>query len=285
MGDVGGGVTRRLWSAAARRFGSVSPVETRGSAFSAAHGVMTGLLVAAAMLATGCAAAPSAAPSPTPVAAPPSAVATPALVPTATSAPASPTPAATLLPAATLSPAAPAAATVAPSPIPAPTRAPAASPAVATPTPTAPAPAPTPAPNTPSPVASPASTQEATHAMITTSDGRSVRVDLEIANTPQERAVGLSRRESLQEQVGMLFVWPAEQHGAFWMKDTFIPLSIAFISDDGRIMEIQDMEPLSEELHVPARPYRYALEVNQGFFDRNGIAAGDRVELQFGGGR
>jgi uncharacterized protein len=137
----------------------------------------------------------------------------------------------------------------------------------------------------PAPVASPSATPAPGRAVITTADGRRVQVDLEIADTPQLRTVGLSRRQSLPEQSGMLFVWPSEQHGAFWMKDTYIPLSIAFISADGRIMEIQDMEPLSEELHRPAQPYRYALEVNQGFFDRNGIRAGDQVEIQYGGTR
>jgi uncharacterized protein len=211
------------------------------------------LLAVAIMLAAGCAAAPPATPTPPATGEPAVAVATAVPAPTVVPPPTAPPPTATAAP------------TQAPSPTTAPTEAPTATVAIL------------------APVASPASTQEASYAMIATSDGREVRVDLEVADTPQSRAVGLSRRQSLPEQAGMLFVWPAEQHGAFWMKDTYIPLSIAFISDDGRIMEIQDMEPLSEELHIPARPYRYALEVNQGFFDRNGIAAGDRAELQFGG--
>ncbi|MGE5617638.1 MAG: DUF192 domain-containing protein [Sphingomonadaceae bacterium] len=120
-------------------------------------------------------------------------------------------------------------------------------------------------------------------ARITTASGRQVQVRLEVADTPESRAMGLSRRPSLAEDAGMLFVFPSDGVAAFWMKDTLVPLSIAFISADGRILEIQDMERLSEELHRPAQPYRYALEVNQGFFDKNGIKAGDRVEFQLGG--
>jgi hypothetical protein len=63
------------------------------------------------------------------------------------------------------------------------------------------------------------------------------------------------------------------------MKDTLIPLSIAFIASDGLILETQEMEALTEELHTPARAYSYALEVNQGWFGRHGLGAGDRVEI------
>ena len=79
----------------------------------------------------------------------------------------------------------------------------------------------------------------------------------------------------------MLFVFSSDQQAAFWMKDTFIPLSIAFIAADGRILEIQDMQPLSTDLHRPPSAYRYALEVNQGFL--KSVKAGDRVEFQLGG--
>ncbi len=134
------------------------------------------------------------------------------------------------------------------------------------------------------PAASPSgSGPTAPSAQITTAAGRQVVVRLEVADTPETRATGLSRRPSLPEDAGMLFVFPADGQAAFWMKDTLIPLSIAFISAEGRILEIRDMERLSEDLHRPAQPYRYALEVNQGFFKRNGVSAGDRVEFQQGG--
>ena len=118
-------------------------------------------------------------------------------------------------------------------------------------------------------------------ATITLIDGAGKRAELtvELAVTPAERSRGLMFRESLAEERGMLFVPGGETRTGFWMKDTKIPLSIAFIASDGMILETQDMEPLSEELHTPARAYRYALEVNQGWFERHGLGAGDRVEI------
>ena len=118
-------------------------------------------------------------------------------------------------------------------------------------------------------------------ATITLIDGAGKRAELsvELARTAAERSRGLMFRESLAEERGMLFVPGGETRTGFWMKDTKIPLSIAFIASDGLILETQDMEPLSEELHTPARAYRYALEVNQGWFERHGLGFGDRVEI------
>ena len=106
---------------------------------------------------------------------------------------------------------------------------------------------------------------------------------LEVADTSESRAVGLMRRSSMPETAGMLFIFPSDNQAPFWMKDTWIPLSIAFISSDGRIVDIQDMQPMTEDLHQSAQPYRYALEVNQGFFKKNAVSTGDRVDLQLGG--
>ncbi len=75
----------------------------------------------------------------------------------------------------------------------------------------------------------------------------------------------------------MLFVFPQEVTLPFWMKDTFIPLSIAFIAPDGTIVDLQDMEPRSEEFHYPRGPSRYALGVTRGLFARHGIKVGDRA--------
>ncbi len=124
---------------------------------------------------------------------------------------------------------------------------------------------------------------EGAYARILTSDGRTVYVRLEVADTAQERSVGLSKRSSLPADSGMVFLYQADHQGAFWMKDTWIPLSIAFIASDGRIVEIQDMEANTENVHIPKQSYRNALEVNRGFFENNGVKAGDRVELQLGG--
>ena len=118
-------------------------------------------------------------------------------------------------------------------------------------------------------------------ATITLIDGAGKRTELtvELARTAAERSRGLMFREELPEDRGMLFVFRRETKTGFWMKDTKIPLSIAFIASDGLILETQDMEPLSAALHTPARKYRWALEVNQGWFERHGLGAGDRVEI------
>lgn len=107
-----------------------------------------------------------------------------------------------------------------------------------------------------------------------------VNLRLEVARTSAERAKGLMDRSSLASDQGMLFVFERPAQGAFWMKNTYIPLSIAFVSQDGVILDIQDMEPLSLEQHRPASAYSYAIEANKGFFSDNGIAAGDRVQLE-----
>lgn len=102
---------------------------------------------------------------------------------------------------------------------------------------------------------------------------------MELARTAGERSRGLMFREELAEDGGMLFVYVEDTEAGFWMKDTLIPLSIAFIAADGTILDIQDMEPLSEDTHRPPEPYRYGLEVNQGWFQQNGFNVGDRVEI------
>ena len=109
--------------------------------------------------------------------------------------------------------------------------------------------------------------------------GQRAELTVELARTAAERSRGLMFREELAEERGMLFVHQGETKGGFWMKDTKIALSIAFIAGDGTILETQDMEPLSKALHRPARTYRWALEVNQGWFERHGLGSGDRVEI------
>ncbi len=110
-------------------------------------------------------------------------------------------------------------------------------------------------------------------------EGEGVELRVELARTAGERSRGLMFREELAEDGGMLFVYEEDTGAGFWMKDTLIPLSIAFIAADGAILDIQDMEPLSEDTHRPPEAYRYALEVNQGWFRQNGFDVGDRVEI------
>jgi uncharacterized membrane protein (UPF0127 family) len=86
-------------------------------------------------------------------------------------------------------------------------------------------------------------------------------------------------RTELELHAGMLFVFGRERDLSFWMRNTLIPLSIAYISADGRIVDIQDMEPLDETSHPSAEPAKYALEVNQGFFAERGVEVGDEVEI------
>jgi uncharacterized protein len=119
-------------------------------------------------------------------------------------------------------------------------------------------------------------------AIIETADGE-VSVAVEIADSEAEREVGLMRRESLDQDAGMVFLFGAERRGAFWMKDTLIPLSIAFVAGDGRILRILDMAPCRADpckLYDPGVPYRSALEVNKGAFARWGVGEGDRLTLE-----
>lgn len=110
---------------------------------------------------------------------------------------------------------------------------------------------------------------------IGTAGGGSALVVAELAITDEERARGLMFRTSLDDGKGMLFVFETDQVLSFWMMNTIIPLSIAFIASDGRIMEIRDMEPLDLTPVVSARPARYALEVPRNWFYRAGARVGD----------
>lgn len=103
------------------------------------------------------------------------------------------------------------------------------------------------------------------------------RLMVEVADTPEERRQGLMNRESLPQNRGMLFVYESEDYRSFWMKNTEIPLSIAFISADGIIMEIKDMTPFSLDSVESTHRVKYALEVNQGTFERLGIEVGAEI--------
>ena len=96
----------------------------------------------------------------------------------------------------------------------------------------------------------------------------------ELAADGRTRMIGLMFRETLGRNEGMLFVFPAKDVHCFWMKNTLIPLSIAFLGDDGRIVNIADMAPHAETSHCPKQAVRYALEMEQGWFAKRGIAAG-----------
>ncbi len=113
-----------------------------------------------------------------------------------------------------------------------------------------------------------------------TADGRRAGVAVKVEATRPQREQGLMGRTSLDDAHGMLFVWPVDTTTPFWMKDTPIPLSVGFISADGRLLDVQDMQPYSLDLHAPppGMVYRYALEVAQGWFQRHGIRPGDQAD-------
>ncbi len=118
--------------------------------------------------------------------------------------------------------------------------------------------------------------------LIDTDEG-SVIVDVELAENEQQRQQGLMFRESLDDTAGMLFAnFEADSPGGFWMKNTLIPLSIAFIDEDSKIVAILDMEPCRADpcpVYDPGLPYGAALEVNQGAFAEWGVEVGDRVTV------
>lgn len=102
-------------------------------------------------------------------------------------------------------------------------------------------------------------------------------VTAEIADTPALRERGLMGREYLEEDHGMLFVYPDEQPRSFWMRNTPIALDIAFLDGNGIIINIETMEPHDDESTLSAAPAMYALEMEAGWFEAHGVAAGDRV--------
>jgi len=104
------------------------------------------------------------------------------------------------------------------------------------------------------------------------------RIDAEVAADEQTRQLGLMYRSHLPPGQGMLFVFPSSSRICMWMKNTLIPLSVAFLDEEGRILNIEDMTPLNEESHCAVKSARYALEMNRGWFAEHGVKAGNRIE-------
>lgn len=103
------------------------------------------------------------------------------------------------------------------------------------------------------------------------------KIRAEVAADPQSRSKGLMFRERLGPNEGMLFVFEAPSPQCFWMKNTKIPLSIAFIDDTGSIVNIADMKPFDESSHCSAKEVRFALEMEQGWFAKRGLKAGSTL--------
>jgi uncharacterized membrane protein (UPF0127 family) len=104
------------------------------------------------------------------------------------------------------------------------------------------------------------------------------RLTVEVADTEATRMQGLMHRRILPENRGMLFVFREVTHHAMWMMNTYIPLSVAFLDERGVIINIADMRPQTSDTHAAAKPAKYALEVNQGWFAKRGIKPGARIE-------
>ena len=106
------------------------------------------------------------------------------------------------------------------------------------------------------------------------------RIDAQLAATPLQRQIGLMHRQSMPPHEGMLFVFEQPGVQCFWMKNTLIPLTAAFVADDGSIVNLADMQPLDEKSHCSAKPVRYVLEMNQGWFAQRQLRAGSRLRGQ-----
>ena len=102
-------------------------------------------------------------------------------------------------------------------------------------------------------------------------------IDIQVAATPEQRATGLMFRKDMPQTEGMLFVFEQATVQCFWMKNTLLPLTAAFVADDGTIVNLADMKPQTTDSHCSAQPVRYVLEMNQGWFGKKGVKAGFKL--------
>lgn len=103
------------------------------------------------------------------------------------------------------------------------------------------------------------------------------RIDAQVAQSPREREIGLMFRKEMPQQEGMVFVFEAPAVQCFWMRNTLLPLTAAFVDDDGTIVNLADMKPMTEDSHCSRKPVRYVLEMNQGWFAKRGLQAGVKL--------
>jgi hypothetical protein len=102
-------------------------------------------------------------------------------------------------------------------------------------------------------------------------------IQAELATTPEQREIGLMNRPSMNANDGMLFVFERPGQQCFWMKNTLIPLSVAFLADDGSVVNVDDMAPQTLDGHCSTKPVRFVLEMNQGWFAKRGVKPGFRL--------
>lgn len=107
--------------------------------------------------------------------------------------------------------------------------------------------------------------------------GGMYQIDAQVARSPEQRTIGLMFRQEMPQHEGMLFVFEQASVQCFWMKNTLLPLTAAFVADDGSIVNLADMKPQTTDSHCSSRPVRYVLEMNQGWFAKKGIKAGFRL--------
>ncbi len=103
------------------------------------------------------------------------------------------------------------------------------------------------------------------------------RIEAEVVNTQETRMRGLMMRQSMPAHRGMLFVFDADSRHCMWMKNTLLPLAVAFLDGQGRIINVEEMQPRTEDNHCAAKPARYALEMNARWFSKRGLGAGTRL--------
>ena len=104
------------------------------------------------------------------------------------------------------------------------------------------------------------------------------QIDAQLARTPEHRSTGLMWRKDMPQHEGMLFAFEDKAVHCFWMMNTLLPLTAAFVDDDGTIVNLVDMKPQTTDSHCAQRPVRYVLEMNQGWFARKGLKAGARLQ-------
>lgn len=103
------------------------------------------------------------------------------------------------------------------------------------------------------------------------------QIDAQVAATDEQRATGLMFRKQMPQHEGMLFIFERPSQQCFWMKNTLLPLSAAFVDDDGTVVNVEDMKPQTLDSHCSAKPVRFVLEMNQGWFAKKGIKPGARL--------
>ncbi|NBT91709.1 MAG: DUF192 domain-containing protein [Betaproteobacteria bacterium] len=103
------------------------------------------------------------------------------------------------------------------------------------------------------------------------------QLQVQVAATPEQQATGLMFRTDMPAHEGMLFVFPTASQQCFWMKNTLIPLTAAFVTDDGTIVNLEDMQPQTTQSHCSSKPVRFVLEMNQGWFVKKGLKAGGKL--------